>query len=169
MRAGAAAAVLCAVPTKLVLANSGRRSVTLLETHRSEILDAEYWIDGWYNPDVLAQVNWLMRDWRTDEHRPMDPGLLDILHVLQRELGRGEPIHIISGYRSPSTNAMLVARNRGVARNSYHIRGQAADIRLPSASLRSLRNLAMDLQAGGVGYYPRSNFVHVDTGPVRDW
>ena len=169
LKAGAAAAVLYAVPTKLALANTGRRSVTLLETHRHEILDAEYWIDGWYNPDVLAEINWLMRDWRTDEHRPMDPGLLDILHVLQRELGRGEPIHIISGYRSPSTNAMLVARNRGVARNSYHIRGQAADIRLPSASLRSLRNLAMDLQAGGVGYYPRSNFVHVDTGPVRDW
>lgn len=169
LKTGAVAAIACVAPTALALADTGRRSVTLLETRRSEVLTAEYWIDGWYNPDALAQINWLMRDWRTDEHRPMDPGLLDILHVLQRELGRGEPIHIISGYRSPTTNAILASRNRGVARNSYHIRGQAADIRLPSSNLRSLRNLAMDLQAGGVGYYPRSNFIHVDTGPVRDW
>ena len=169
IKAAGATVATWSMSTKLALGNTGRRDVTLLETHRDEILSAEYWVDGWYNPDVLAQVDLLMRDWRTDGVRSIDPGLLDILHVLQRELGGGEPIQIISGYRSPETNAWLASRNRGVARNSYHVRGQAADIRLPNTGLRSLRNLALDLQAGGVGYYPRSNFLHVDTGPVRNW
>ncbi|MCB9948782.1 MAG: DUF882 domain-containing protein [Rhodospirillaceae bacterium] len=151
------------------MANANSRIVSLFDPNHGQLLSAEYYVDGWYNPDVLAQVDWLMRDWRIDETRRIDPGLLDILYTLQNELGRGEPVHIISGYRSAATNAMLRARSRNVARNSYHMRGQAADIRIPGVGLRSLRDLALDLQQGGVGYYPYSDFVHVDTGPVRDW
>ena len=169
LRIGSAAAVGLVAAPKLGLATTNTRVLTLMDTHHDDVLSAQYYVDGWYNPDVLAQVDWLMRDWRTDEARRIDPGLLDILHVLQSELTRGEPVHIISGYRTAATNAMLRARSRNVARNSYHMRGQAADIRIPGVGLRTLRNLAMDLQSGGVGYYPRSDFVHVDTGPIRDW
>ncbi len=169
LKLGAAATVGVVAAPRLSLATTGSRILPLMDTHHDEYLAAEYYIDGWYNPDVMAQVDWLMRDWRTDETRRIDPGLLDILYTLQSELGRGEPVHIISGYRTAATNAMLRSRSRNVARNSYHMRGQAADMRIPGVGLRTLRNLAMDLQSGGVGYYPRSDFVHVDTGPVRDW
>ena len=169
LKFGSAATVGLIAAPRLGLATTNSRVLPLVDTHHDDYLAAEYFVDGWYNPDVMAQVDWLMRDWRTDETRRIDPGLLDILYTLQSELGRGEPVHIISGYRTAATNAMLRSRSRNVARNSYHMRGQAADMRIPGVGLRTLRNLAMDLQAGGVGYYPRSDFVHVDTGPIRDW
>lgn len=169
LQAGSAAAAGLLVAPRLGLATVDTRVLSLLDTHNDQVLTAEYCTDGWYNPDALAQVDWLMRDWRVDETHRIDPGLLDIMYVLQRELGVGQPIHIISGYRSAATNAMLRARSRNVARNSYHLRGQAADIRIPDVGLSTLRSLALDLQAGGVGYYPQSDFVHVDTGPVRAW
>ena len=98
----------------------------------------------------------------------IDPALFDILWALQRSAG-GKALHLLCGYRSPTTNAMMSQRSRGVARNSFHVAGRAADIRIPDYSLRGLRNAAVDLALGGVGYYPRSNFVHVDTGEIRTW
>ena len=130
---------------------------------------AEYWRDGWYIPDALERFNHLMRDWRSQESTSIDPRLYDIIWSLQEITGSSEPIHIICGYRSPATNAMRAATNAGVARNSYHVTGQACDLRLPGYQLAGLRQHALGLGAGGVGYYPRSDFIHVDTGPVRSW
>jgi uncharacterized protein YcbK (DUF882 family) len=164
----AAVVATVAVAPQRVLAAAPRKTLSLFNAHSQETISAEYWVDGWYNPDVLQRFDVFLRDWRSNEVRPMDPKLLDILHALQQD-GGGEPIHLLCGYRSRATNAMLASRSRGVARNSFHIAGRAADIRMPSISLRRLRGNAMDLAAGGVGYYPRSNFVHVDTGDFRTW
>lgn len=164
----AATAGLVAAP-ETILAGTSSRVLSLYSPHSQETYRAEYWRDGWYNPDVLARVNLMMRDWRTDEVTRIDPKLLDILYALQRQTGGRSPLHVICGYRSPSTNARLAATHRGVARNSYHISGQACDIRLPGYNLRALRDHALALEAGGVGYYPRSDFIHVDTGPLREW
>lgn len=170
MSAGAVAAAAVA-PLAPLSANAAtnRKSLHLWDAHNLVEIKEEYWADGWYNPDALAKFNYFLRDWRTDEVRVMDPKLLDILNSLQRRGGGGGPIHVVCGYRSRATNAMLARRSRGVARNSLHIRGQAADIYMPNMSLASLRRNAVGLEAGGVGYYPRSNFVHVDTGDVRTW
>jgi uncharacterized protein YcbK (DUF882 family) len=170
MSAGAVA-VAAAAPLAPIsaYAATNRRSLHLYDAHNLIEIKEEYWVDGWYNPDVLAKFNYFLRDWRSDEVRVMDPGLLDILNSLQRKGGSSEPIHVVCGYRSRATNAMLARRSRGVARNSLHIQGQAADIFMPNMSLASLRSNAVGLGAGGVGYYPRSNFVHVDTGDVRTW
>ena len=170
MSAGAVAATAAAPLAPLsALAATNRRSLHLYDAHNLVEIKEEYWVDGWYNPDVLAKFNYFLRDWRSDEVRQMDPKLLDILFTLQRKGGSPEPIHVVCGYRSRATNAMLARRSRGVARNSLHIQGQAADIFMPNMSLASLRRNAVDLQSGGVGYYPRSNFVHVDTGDIRTW
>ena len=169
MELGAFTTLALTAGPKTLLAGTNQRVVRLYETHRQETLTAEYWRDGWYNPDVLAQLSHFVRDWRTDETTDVDPGLLDILFALQRSFGADEPLHIVCGYRSPTTNAQLRRRNRRVARNSYHITGQACDIRLPGKGTGALREQAVALEAGGVGYYPRSGFIHVDTGPVRTW
>lgn len=145
------------------------RTISLFETHSLERLSIEYAVDGWYHPDALAQIDLLLRDWRNDEVFQMDTGLIDILWALQQAAGTGEPIHIISGYRSPQSNAARARVTGSVARNSYHMYGQAADIRVPGIQLAGLRQAAVGLNGGGVGYYPRSDFVHVDTGPVRTW
>lgn len=167
---GATAALGMAVTPRRLLASTGsRRTLNLYCPHSSEQIEVEYWVDGWYNPDVLAQCNHLMRDRRSGEVTNMDPHLLDLLHALQTRCDFSSPIHVICGYRSPRTNAMLARNNRGVAKNSYHIKGMAVDIRVPGYSLHGLRQIAMDLNAGGVGYYPRSEFLHIDTGPVRAW
>jgi uncharacterized protein YcbK (DUF882 family) len=148
---------------------AARRHLSLFDAHRQQSLSVEYWVEGWYNPDALAQLNFFMRDRRNDAVIEMDTGLIDILYALQQRTGTGEPLHLVSAYRSPETNAYLAARSRGVARNSYHLYGRAADIKLPGYDLYGLRQEAMSLEAGGVGYYPRSGFLHVDNGPVRDW
>ena len=164
-----ASAAAIATPNPVVASLGSVRSLNLYDPQRMTGLRVDYFVDGWYNPDALAQIDWFMRDRRTDETINIDPGLLDILSAIQQRSGAGEPINVVSGYRSPSTNAYLAARSRGVANNSYHMYGQAADIRIPDFGVRGLRDIALSLQAGGVGYYPRSDFVHVDTGPVRDW
>lgn len=116
------------------------------------------------------KFNWFMRDWHVNRSRRMDPNLFTKLYQIQGNLGiRNLEIQILSGYRTLATNNALRRRSRGVASNSYHIRGQAVDFRIPGVSLASVRNAAERLHNGGVGYYPRSNFVHVDTGPVRTW
>jgi uncharacterized protein YcbK (DUF882 family) len=145
------------------------RSLSLYNTHTEESLDADYSIRGKYCVDALQQINHILRDHRTGEVAPIDPGVLDFLHAISRKLGSRGPFHIISGYRSPATNAKLRGRSRNVARNSLHMEGKAVDIFLPDRDIRSLRQAALDLSRGGVGYYPGPNFVHVDVGRVRFW
>ena len=155
------------VPAKKVT-----RTLSFFNTHTGERLRAEYCCDGDYNPDVLAQLNHLLRDFRANEVKPIDPKLFDLLHELTGVLETDSPLHIISGYRSPNTNGMLRERggdHTGVASKSLHMVGKAIDIRLPGVKLDHLRGAARSLQLGGVGYYPSSNFVHVDTGRVRYW
>ena len=110
-----------------------------------------------------------MRDFRNDAVHPIDPHLIDLLAVLRQRLGAHAPIQVLSAYRSPATNAMLASMSEGVATNSLHLQGRAIDIRLPGRPLSAVRRAALVLRGGGVGYYPRSNFVHLDVGSVRRW
>jgi uncharacterized protein YcbK (DUF882 family) len=145
------------------------RKLDFLHTHTGERLSVEYFSRGSYLPDALAEVNQYLRDFRTGDVHAIDPRLLDILDGLNRLTGTSRPFQVISGYRSPKTNAMLHARSEGVAVNSLHMQGQAIDIRLADVPLARLRNAALAMGRGGVGYYPASDFVHVDTGRVRRW
>jgi uncharacterized protein YcbK (DUF882 family) len=148
------------------------RSLSFFNTHTGERLQAEYCCDGRYEPDALAQINRILRDFRTNEIKAIDPKLLDLLHELGGTLETDRPFHIISGYRSPHTNELLRSRggaSTGVASKSLHMVGKAIDIRVPGVKLDHLRSAARSLKLGGVGYYPSSNFVHVDTGRVRYW
>jgi uncharacterized protein YcbK (DUF882 family) len=145
------------------------RHLSFYHTHTGETLSATYWEKGGYVPDALARIDYILRDFVNDERRIIDRRLLDLLASLRGNLGSRAPFEIISAYRSPATNAMLRAKSDGVAKNSYHIKAMAIDIRLADVPLHQLRAAAMELQRGGVGIYPASNFVHVDTGPVRYW
>jgi uncharacterized protein YcbK (DUF882 family) len=149
---------------------SGERSLNLYNIHTGERLATPYWVDGVYLKDELAAVSHLLRDHRNGEVSPIDYKLLDRLHRLQQQLGHTGEYHVISGYRSPESNAKLQAvSNGGVAKRSLHMQGRAIDIRLPGVELKQLRTAALSQQAGGVGYYERSNFVHLDTGRSRFW
>lgn len=145
------------------------RALAFYNTHTGEQLKAVYWADGVYQPDGLADIYRVLRDHRTGDVHPMDSRLLDLLHRLSTTLDANQPFHVISGYRSPATNARLAANSDGVAKRSLHMQGLAIDIRLPGRELADLRRAALALQGGGVGYYPGSNFVHVDIGRVRSW
>jgi uncharacterized protein YcbK (DUF882 family) len=145
------------------------RRVKMYSARTGEKVDAIYWIDGKYVPEVLAEMNHFMRDWRTDDVHKMDAHNLDIIAATHKLLDVKEPYMLLSGYRSPATNAMLREHSRGVARNSLHMKGQAADLRLSSRSVGQIRAAAESCAAGGVGHYNRSNFVHMDCGPVRTW
>lgn len=145
------------------------RKLSLFNTHTGETLESTYLVKGRYRPEALARINHILRDHRTGEVAQIDPGLLDLLHALSRELRSRSPFHIISGYRSPATNAMLRRRSRSVAAHSLHMDGKAVDIRLPDRDLGSVRQAALDLSRGGVGFYPVSDFIHVDVGRVRFW
>ncbi|MFQ5643845.1 MAG: DUF882 domain-containing protein [Thiogranum sp.] len=160
------------VATPLLQASVQRapeRSLAFRNLHTGETLRATYWAQGTYLKDELKDVNRVLRDHRSGEVYPMDPKLLDLLYVLQQSVGVSGAFHIISGYRSPQTNTKLRAKSSGVAKRSLHMQGRAVDIRLPGCELRQLREAALSLQAGGVGYYARSDFIHVDTGRVRRW
>jgi uncharacterized protein YcbK (DUF882 family) len=146
------------------------RSLSLFNTHTGESLQSVvYWADGDYLAEALTDINFLLRDHRTDKVKPMDPKLFDLLHTLSNKLENRNAFQIISGYRSPESNRKLRQATSGVAKKSFHLAGQAVDIRLPGRNLAQLRRAALNLQAGGVGYYPRSNFIHMDTGPRRRW
>lgn len=164
----AAAAVLVPGESEAVMRAPGR-VLAVHNLHTGETLRAEYWAKGRYVKDALRAFNRVLRDHRTGDVYPMDPKLLDLVAQLNRMLGGRGPVEIISGYRSPETNAMLRESGDGVAQNSFHMQGRAIDIRVPGRPLRQLHRAALSLRAGGVGYYPSSNFVHVDTGPVRRW
>lgn len=137
--------------------------------HTGEKLAIEYWKSGGYEAESLEAINRLMRDFRTGDVHPIDPPLLDLLHDLAEVTGTRRPFEIISAYRSPATNAALHQRSDGVASHSLHLKGKAIDVRLADVPLRQLRRAALESHRGGVGYYPESNFVHVDTGRVRAW
>ena len=137
--------------------------------HTSEDLSVVYWARGKYLHEALTEVNYILRDYRTGEVKAIDARLLDLLYALAGKLGSRRPFHVISGYRSQKTNALLRAQGHGVAKRSLHIQGKAIDIRLPGCKLGVLRRAAVELKGGGVGYYPGPNFVHIDVGPVRYW
>ena len=145
------------------------RQLAFHNLHTGELLRAVYWEGGRYLPHALAEIDYVLRDFRTGDVRSIDPALLDLLHRLRLALERDWPVHVISGYRRPATNAMLARRSNNVAKNSYHVKGMAIDLRLPDRDLKDLRYVALMLAVGGVGYYPKSDFVHMDTGPVRRW
>jgi len=128
-----------------------------------------YWIEGEYIAPALDEINHFMRDWRNDQVRAIDIRTIDIMTAAHNLLDTSEPYTLLSGYRSPATNAMLRSRSSGVARNSLHMQGEAADLRVNSRSVNQIFQAARACNAGGVGRYSRSNFVHMDCGPVRSW
>jgi len=164
-----AAGSLFAASAGAVMRPSGERSLALYNTHTGESLAATYWARGAYLADGLAEIHQILRDHRTGELFPMDPRLLDLLYALRGSVQTEGPFHVISGYRSPATNARLRHKGRNVATRSLHMQGQAIDIRLPGHDLAALRRAALALQGGGVGYYSRADFIHVDVGRVRFW
>ncbi len=145
------------------------RGLSFLDTHTKEELSVVYFKQGAYDPAALAAVDRFFRDPLNGQIAPIDPRLLDLLFVLRSTLKSDAPYHLICGYRSPDTNGVLRRRSSGVSANSRHMSGTAADIRLPGVRLSALYRAARDLRGGGVGYYPSSDFIHVDIGPVRYW
>ncbi len=145
--------------------------VAFRHTHTGEKFSGVYRVGDKYLPDVFKRMNYVLRDFRTHEVFPMDPHVLDLISIIQRKMDTDSPLEILSGYRSPKTNAMLRhnSERTGVAKNSLHMYGQAIDIRDDNYGSRRIKAIACNLKAGGVGYYPRSDFVHVDTGAVRTW
>lgn len=153
----------------LAHADVAPRTLSLLNLHTGEALKATYFEAGRYLPDALAAMNHVLRDHRTGETHTMAPGLLDLVTTLSRKFETNQSVQVISGYRSPQSNAALHRASNGVATHSLHMEGEAMDIRIPGVELASLRDAALSLQRGGVGFYPASDFVHVDVGRVRRW
>ncbi|MBV0912215.1 YcbK family protein [Anianabacter salinae] len=145
------------------------RRIKMYSGRTGESIDTIYWIEGEYIPEVLTELNYFMRDWRSDETHSMDARTVDIMAAAHTMLGVAEPYMLLSGYRSPSTNAMLRSRSSGVAKNSLHMQGQAADLRMKSRSVSQMAKAAATCRAGGVGRYSGSDFVHMDCGAVRTW
>lgn len=169
-----AATTITAAPT---FANAfgllrGAGDIRRLKMHSGrtgERIDTIYWIEGEYIPEAMKEISVFMRDWRSDEVVRFDNRTVDILAASHRLLDTDASYLLLSGYRSPKTNAMLRSRSRSVARNSLHMKGQATDIRLEGRSVSQISRAAMSCSAGGVGKYSRSNFVHLDCGDVRVW
>lgn len=145
------------------------RELSFYNTHTGERLKATFWSDGNYLEDGIEEISWLLRDHRAGSSSTMDRKLLDLLHQLRTTTEHPGEYHVISGYRSPATNAMLSKRSSGVAKRSYHMLGQAIDVRMPGFDTRQLHKAAKSLKGGGVGYYASSDFVHLDVGRVRYW
>ena len=146
------------------------RRLSFNHLHTQERTALVYALGDDFVPAALTRLNHFLRDHYTGDVGQIDPELFNLLHRVRRELGSSEPFHVISGYRSPATNETLrTTRGGGVARRSLHMDGKAIDVRLPGVALADLRDAAIDLKAGGVGFYPREDFVHIDTGRVRHW
>jgi len=148
---------------------TAERSLSLYNPHTKDSFNGVYWRKGEYVTDALNNINHIMMDFRAHDIKQIDTHLLDLLSEMSIKLKPEKPIHVISGYRSPETNAMLRKRGKGAAKNSYHIQGKAVDIRLPGYRTSVLRRTAFKLRKGGVGYYPHQKFVHIDVGPIRYW
>ena len=150
--------------------SQAERRLSFYHLHTGESLDAVYWADGGYLTESLADIDHILRDFRSGEATRIDRKLLDLLHAVSRKVEANEPFQIISGYRSPATNDMLRKKGRGgVAKRSYHMRGMAIDVRLEDRGLLDLHKAALAVRRGGVGLYRNSGFIHVDVGPVRRW
>jgi uncharacterized protein YcbK (DUF882 family) len=145
------------------------RRAFLHNVHTGEMLNVVYFANGRYIAGALAEAKHVLRDWRNNQQHFIHPHLFDVLHDLRAKLGSSAPFQILSGYRSPATNALLHARSEQVASRSQHLLGKALDINMPGVDLSRLHRAAVSLRAGGVGFYPDSGFVHVDVGPVRQW
>ena len=148
---------------------SGERTLKFDVLRTGERVVATYWRNGVYDKGALKDIDHVLRDARTGDVAPMDPNLLDLLVELHRRAGSRKAFQVISGYRSPKTNALLASASGGVAKRSLHMDAKAIDIRLHDGALSDLRQAALGMKAGGVGYYKKSDFVHVDTGRVRQW
>lgn len=165
---------LCATTAVLARPSIGRahaneRSISLYNAHTDESVKTVYWANGDYVNDGLVEISRLLRDYRTEDVIPFDPRLIDLLYRLRRKVDARRAYHVVSGYRSPITNEILRKNNSRVAKNSYHMRGMAVDVFLPKVELKTLRRAALSLRAGGVGYYPGTKFIHLDSGAVRSW
>lgn len=145
------------------------RRLRMMSGRTGERIDTIYWIEGEYIGEAITEINKFMRDWRNGKAIQIDTRTIDIMAAAHNLMDVNEPYMLLSGYRSPETNAMLRSRSRGVAKNSLHMRGQAADLRLQSRSTAQMARAAQSCHGGGVGRYRGSNFVHMDCGPVRSW
>lgn len=174
MKMGLGAFVASVVPlvsarVAVAAGENGVRHISFRHAHTGETFSGVYRVGDKYLPEAFERLNYVMRDFRTNEIFPMDPHAVDIISSIQARTKSGKPMDVLSGYRSPTTNNMLRHETRGVAKNSFHMYGQAIDFRMPGYNTGKLRKLACGMKAGGVGYYPRSDFVHVDTGKIRTW
>jgi len=169
LRTSGAALLTAGVLKTPAFAAPAARHLKFQNLHTGESLALDYWSDGAYHPEALAEINKVLRDFRTGEVHAMEPGLLDLLHDINARLETPAPFQVISGYRSPRTNASLHEHSNGVASKSLHMQGMAIDIRVPGRELASVHGTALALGRGGVGLYPTSDFVHVDVGRVRKW
>lgn len=172
LRSGWLATALClATATASAAPRPIPRRLAFHNTHTGEDVDVVYWSDGRYLPDALAEINRVLRDHRTSEVKAIDRRVLDLLYELRVRLGTARPFHVISGYRSPESNEYLrgLSPTSGVARMSQHTLGRAIDVRLPGLEIEAIRAAALEMRRGGVGYYPASDFVHVDVGRFRTW
>lgn len=167
----ALASAASAAPRARRIAGPHVRRLAFYNTHTGERVDAVYWVDGRYQADALARIDRVLRDHRTSRVKSIDRRVLDLLHELGGRLGTSQPFHVISAYRSPESNAYLrgLSPTSGVAERSQHILGRAIDVRVPDLAIETIRDAALRMKRGGVGYYPASDFVHVDVGPVRRW
>lgn len=154
--------------TRLVRSPSIRRLHIKIQ-HSGDVFNDTYGADGNIYDDAVAEIDTMMRDWRNDEIITIDRDLIDLLANVQERIGYDEPMMLISCYRSKTTNDMLRKRSRRVAKNSFHTKGMAVDFRVKGVPIKALRMIGREMKAGGVGYYPRNNFIHLDTGPVRSW
>jgi uncharacterized protein YcbK (DUF882 family) len=168
LRFSALALASSAAAPQLLKAATPERSLSFYNLHTTEKLKIVYWCEGDYVPESLTAINRVLRDHRTGAIHDIEPRLLDLLCRVRTELDTTEPFQIISGYRSPETNAMLRGHSKGVASHSLHMDGLAVDVTVPGRSLEMIKKAATSMKAGGVGYYP-SQFVHLDVGRVRTW
>lgn len=162
----ATAAAVVTMPAEAAIAPA---KLSIHNAHTQETLDVTFRTGKGYDRQALAALDHILRDWRRNEVLHIDPRLFDIMARIAALVGQPPRYEVVSGYRSPETNAMLRRNGRGAAARSLHMVGQAIDLRLAGVKLSALRRTALGLAAGGVGYYPRSNFVHLDTGDVRSW
>lgn len=175
-RAFLKSSLLLAAPTlsipalaKTAQAAPGERTLRLYNTHTGEKLSTVFWAEGQFIPDAMKDINKVLRDHRNNKVAEMDPELMLLLTAVNEKMGNNKELHIISGYRSPESNAKLHSVSGGVAKRSLHMEAKAIDIRIPGKDLKMLQRAALSIQGGGVGYYPDSQFVHMDTGRIRSW
>lgn len=165
--AAAAAGTLRVRPARA--ATCGDCRLRLHNIHTGESVDTVYRTPKGYDQGALDDINYTLRDFRTGDVHGIDPTLLDLVHELSLKVDANQPFEVISGYRSPTTNAKLASASSGVAKHSFHMKGKAIDLSLPGYDLRDLCATARMMRGGGVGFYPKPGFIHVDTGPVRYW